>query len=40
MPWCFIYDKANCARYLSVHYAQMTNVSEVYPCVYEALNSG
>ena len=30
----------NYARYLSAYYAQMTTVPEMYPCVYEAFNSG
>ena len=40
IPWCFAYDKVNYARYLSAYYAQMTNVTEMYPCVYEAFKSG
>ena len=40
IPWCFAYDKVNYARYLSAYYAQMTNVPEMYPCVYEAFKSG
>ena len=39
-PWCFDYNKVNCAKYLSAHYAQLTTVPEMYPCVYEAFNSG
>ena len=40
IPWCFAYDKVNYTRYLSAYYVQMTNVPEVYLCVYEAFNSG
>ena len=36
IPWCFAYDKVDYARYLSVYYAEMTNLP---PCVYEAFKN-
>ena len=40
IPWCFAYDSVNYTWYLSAYNAQMTTVPEIYPCVYEAFNSG
>ena len=40
IPWCFAYDKVNYARYLSAYYAEMTNLSEKKPDVYEAFQAG
>ena len=40
IPWCFAYDKVNYARYLSPYLAEMTNLSEKNPEVYEAFKSG
>ncbi|XP_041948124.1 uncharacterized protein LOC121709114 [Alosa sapidissima] len=40
IPWCFAYDKMNYARYLSPYFAQMTNLQEKYPSVYEAFKAG
>ncbi|XP_030267556.1 uncharacterized protein LOC115578638 [Sparus aurata] len=40
IPWCFAYDKMNYARYLSPYFAQMTNLPEKYPSVYEAFKTG
>ena len=37
-PWCFSYYKVNYARYLSPYYAQMTNLPEKKPDVYEGLS--
>ncbi len=36
LPWCFAYDKVNYARYLSPYFAEMTNLPEKKPDVYEA----
>ena len=36
IPRCFAYDKLNCARCMSPYYAQMTNLPEKNPRVYEA----
>ena len=36
ISWCFAYDKLNYARYMSPYYAQMTNLPEKNPRVYEA----
>ena len=36
IPWCFAYDKLNYPRYMSPYYAQMTNLQEKNPRVYEA----
>ncbi|KAL1022659.1 hypothetical protein UPYG_G00030610 [Umbra pygmaea] len=40
IPWCFAYDKMNYARYLSPYFAQMTNLPEKYPSVYDAFKTG
>ena len=40
IPWCFAYDKVNYARYLVPYFAQMTNLSEKNPAVYEAFKTG
>ena len=40
IPLCFAYDKVNYARYLSAYYAEMTNLSEKKPDVYEAFQAG
>ncbi|KAJ8346686.1 hypothetical protein SKAU_G00280870 [Synaphobranchus kaupii] len=40
IPWCFAYDKINYARYLSPYFAQMTNLPEKHPSVYEAFKTG
>ena len=38
--WCFSYEKVNYARYLSAYFAEMTNLPEKNPCVYEAFKAG
>ena len=38
--WCFTYDKLNYVRYMSPYYAQMTNLPEKNPRVYEAFKAG
>ena len=40
IPWYFAYDKVNYARYLSAYYAEMINLSEKKPDVYEAFQAG
>lgn len=40
IPWCFAYDKLNYARYLPQYFAQMTNLQERNPHVYEAFKTG
>ena len=40
IPWCFAYDKLNYARYMSPYYAQMTNLPENNPRLYEAFKAG
>ena len=40
IPWCFAYDKLNYSRYLSPYYAQMSNLPETHPEVYEAFQAG
>ena len=40
IAWCFSYDKVNYARYLSAYFAEMTNLPEKNPCVYEAFKAG
>ena len=40
IAWCFAYDKVNYARYLSPYFAEMTNLPEKNPCVYEAFKAG
>ena len=40
IPWRFAYDKLNYARYMSPYYAQMTNLPEKNPRVYEAFKAG
>ena len=40
IPWCFAYDKVNYARYLTAYYAEMTNLQETNPDVYEAFEAG
>ena len=39
IPWCFAYDKLNYARYLSPYFAQVANLPEKYPSVYEAFKA-
>lgn len=40
LPWCFAYDKVNYAQYLSSYYAEMTNLPERNPEVYQAFKAG
>lgn len=40
IPWCFAYDKLNYARYLPAYYAQMTNLPEEHPEVYQEFRNG
>ena len=40
IAWCFSYDKINYARYLSAYFAEITNLPEKNPCVYEAFKAG
>ena len=40
IPWCFAYDKVNYSRYLTPHFAQMTNLSEKNPEVQKAFKEG
>ena len=40
LPWCFAYDKGNYARYLSPYFAEMTNLPEKKPDLYEAFKAG
>ena len=40
LPWCFAFDKENYARYLSPYFAEMTNLLEKKPDVYEAFKAG
>ena len=40
IPWCFAYDKLNYATYISPYYAQMTNLPEKIPRVYETFKAG
>ena len=40
VPWCFAYDKQNYARYLSVYFAQMSNLENDHPDVYENFRDG
>ena len=39
IPWCFAYDKLNYATYISPYYAQMTNLPEKIPRVYETFKA-
>ena len=40
IAWCSAYDKVNYARYLSAYFAEMTNLPEKNPGVYEAFKTG
>ena len=40
IPWCFAYGKLNYAIYLPAYYAQMTNLPEEHPDVYESFMTG
>ena len=40
IAWCFASDKVNYARYLFPYFAEMTNLPEKNPCVYEAFKAG
>lgn len=40
LPWCFAYDRVNYARYLSTYFAEMTNLPQKNPEVYEAFQCG
>ena len=40
IPWCFAYDRQNYARYLPIHYAQMTSLPKDHPFSYEHLQQG
>ena len=39
-PRCFTYDKVNYASYLSRYFAEMTNLPEKKPDLYEAFKAG
>ena len=39
ITWCFAYDKVNYARYITVYFAQITNLAENNP-VHRAFASG
>ena len=40
LPWCFVYDRINYSRYLSVYYAEMTRLSIDHPDVHVQLENG
>ena len=40
LPWCFVYDKINHSRYLSVYYVEMTRLSIDHPDVHVRLENG
>ena len=40
IPWCFAYDKVNYSRYLTPHFAQMTNLGDKNPEVQKAFKEG
>ena len=40
IPWCFVYDKINYARYLPVYYAEMTNLPSEHSDVYSNFMAG
>ena len=40
IAWYFSYDKVNYAGYLSAYFAEMSNLPEKNPCVYEAFKAG
>ena len=39
IPWCFVYDKVNCAPYLTPYFAQMTNLDQTNPEVQRAFKT-
>lgn len=40
IPWVFAYDKVNYARYLSAYYAEMSQLSNNHPKIYEQFMEG
>ena len=40
IPWCFAYDRVNCARYLFAYHDEMSNLSTEHPDVHEYFDSG
>ena len=40
IPWCFVYDSLNYARYLPAYYAQMINLQTDHPQVYQHFSKG
>ena len=40
IPWCFAYDKLNYARYLSPYLAEMSNLPDKHPTIFEAFTRG
>ena len=40
IPWCFSYNKINYARYLSVYYAEMSQLPEKHPDIYQSFQEG
>jgi len=40
LPWLFAYDRQNYARYLSLYLAEMTQLPETHPGIYEEFMYG
>jgi hypothetical protein len=40
IPWSLVYDKRNYAKYLTVYYAEMTQLPKEHPDVHESLMNG
>lgn len=40
IPWCFAHDKVNYSQYLTLYFAQMTNLADKNPEVQKAFKKG
>ena len=40
LPWCFECDNTNYARYMSIHYSDMTSLLKVHPQVHAFMEAG
>ena len=40
IPWCFVHDNLNYARYLSAYFSEMSHVEEEHPVAFKYLRSG
>ena len=40
LPWTFVYDRQNYARYLSIHFMEMTNLEEKHKVIFDEFMKG